>query len=69
MNKPTPLTDAFIAGLKEKMKSLKIRQRTLAGFLGTTPQYVHCWFKSPRIRNPNGETILKIQQWDEIKKE
>lgn len=66
MNKGTPLTDKFLSDLRDKMKSLKIRQTDLAYFLGSKKQYVYCWFK--RKRNPNGETILKIQEWDKIKK-
>lgn len=65
MNKPprpTPLTDAFISNLKEKMRSASppIRQKSLANFLGASKQKVWGWLTG-KTRKPNGEMILKMQ--------
>lgn len=60
--KERPLTDIFIHQLRDRMKFLKIRQTDLATLLGTSKQYVHCWFKKPRTRNPCGEVILRLQE-------
>lgn len=55
-NKPTPLTDAFIQSLRERLHGLKIKQKDLAKDLGTTPQHLCSWFK--RTKSPNSEKTL-----------
>lgn len=51
--------------LRIKMELLKIRKTHLASHLGTSKQHVNQWFHG--VRKPNGEFVLKIQEWFKTK--
>lgn len=60
--KATPLTDLFIHNLKESLDNKGIHQVKIAKDIGVTKYLINKWIN--RKRNPNGESILKIQEWE-----
>lgn len=65
--KPTPLTDAFLESLRDRMYNLKLKKVALAEYLGKSKQAIQCWFTVPRSKSPNAESVLKIQEWEKLK--